>query len=128
MIKRIAALLLVAFVFTGAWWDEKKGSTSTSTPAPSYNSYNTSSSEKSSAAAYQEPVKETYKKVSKKSKAAPAPAAPAAAPAGGPNSTAAALKVLSEGNPDERKARMESLVRLSNALRKQRELKEQQQQ
>ncbi len=100
MIKKIGILFLAAFVFSGAWWDKK--------PAPA----NTppAVAEKS-----EEPRPETAVK----------PAETQNPEAVNPKtSNSGALKMFTEGDAETRKARLESLVRLSNALRKQRQLNE----
>ncbi len=107
MIKRVAVLFLIVFVFSGGWWNK---------------------SEPKQAAEPVETEPVPAKRVVETPVEAPAPKTPdpvkqVATQNDGASNTnpTGALKVLSEGDPETRKARLESLVRLSNALRKQRE-------
>ncbi len=108
MIKRIGVLFLLAIVFSGAWWD-KPAPKKVSAPAP----------------AVAQPAVVKAAEAS-----APLVVPPVAKQEAMPNADAAnaspnnALKMLTEGDPAARKAKLESLVRLSEALRKQREMKE----
>ena len=105
MIKRIGLLFLLAFVFSGAWWDK-------------------SAPKKAAEPVAAQPMEEASKVE------VPAPAVvPVAAPPAAVKETQTAdalntnpnqaLKMLTEGDAEVRKARLESLVRLSEALRKQ---------
>lgn len=67
------------------------------------------------------PVSAPAKEVKNAASSAAKPSATAAKATSDPNATVAAVRMLSTGTPEERKARMESLQRLGAALRKKRE-------
>lgn len=112
MIKRIGVLFLLAFVFSGAWWGK---------PEPPKVSEPVEAQPMEEAPAVEDPAPVVVPE-------APAvvPESPAAVRYEEPKNAdvsntepKSALRMLTEGDPEARKARLESLVRLSEALRKQ---------
>ena len=126
--KKIGVLLLIFFVFCGAWWDKKpKSEAPTSKPPVAAAQPSGSAMPLNPAASPQEP-----KKVQPPAPAAVPARIPAVKPVAAPpvtqpvntSSVGRTTKILSTGDAEERKVRMKSLVSLSNALRKQKEEKE----
>lgn len=118
MIKRIGVLLLTAFVFSGAWWDKEPQKAEPPAPAAVQPAEVEPSEE---VPALEELIPDA---VSEVPAAVVKQAEPQNIEASNPANANNALKMLTDGEPEVRKARLESLVRLSDALRKQREIQE----